>query len=214
MTQLKICGITLEEQAHQLAALGVDALGFNFWPHSKRYIEEQNARSFLKSISKVLRVGVFVNAPIEQIIGLHKDKMIDFAQLHGDEDASYQNKLIASNVPIIRVCRLKDREDLIPFQSLDDHSPLLVDAYTKDYGGSGSTFDWSIAADFVRENHKAKVILAGGITPENIKQAITQARPYMIDVASGAESQPGIKDLEKVKSMLQSIAETHLTETH
>ena len=184
-----------------LASLGVHALGANFWPRSKRYLDPLNA-GFLKDLAdRILRVGVFVNAGTRQPRELFELGLIDAVQLHGDEPAGDLDILAAAGIPLIRSA------------SLDQASPpaggaaLLLDAHAPGvYGGTGTTIDWSAAARFVREHPGLPVILAGGIVPENAAEAVRTVRPRAIDVASGAEISPGLKDPDKVRALLAAIS--------
>lgn len=204
-TSLKICGVTRESDARQLAELGVDALGVNFWPKSKRFIEPPDA-AFLKDLKgKILRVGVFVNATTDLAKQLVRDGLIDVVQLHGDEPESDIAILQTAGIPVIRALGLRtpaDLQDALRFKS----DALLLDAHAPGvYGGTGETIDWQAAADFIRNHRERPVILAGGITPDNAAEAVATVHPAALDVASGAESEPGIKDFQKVEALLAGV---------
>lgn len=202
---LKICGVTRKNEAQELVALGVDALGFNFWPHSKRYLPEVEAAWLKELQGEILRVGVFVNQPIDFAIRLYQEGLIDAVQLHGDETPLTASILLEEEIPFIKALGVKAKSDLakaVDFEAsailLDTHAPGV-------YGGTGEVFDWNVAMDFVSENPSLPVILAGGITPENAALAAASVRPAALDVASGAEISPGVKDFKKVAGFLSAL---------
>lgn len=186
-----------------LVELGVPALGVNFWPSSKRYISPENAADFLKkSAGKIIRVGVFVNAEPELPRQLLNDNLIDIAQFHGDESIEYCQAFSADNLPFIKAIGVNNADSL---KNITDYgaTALLLDTPAPGvYGGTGEAFDWTHAKAFILKHPETPVLLAGGITPENAAQAISEVHPSALDVASGSEITPGIKDLEKVKKLL------------
>jgi phosphoribosylanthranilate isomerase len=202
---LKICGVTLADDAEELIALHIDALGFNFWPKSKRYLNPADA-TWLPGLSgRVLRVGVFVNTPIQDAIRLVRQGYIDVIQLHGDEQPADARPLADAGIPFIKAIGVATREDA-------DHAmefgatAILLDAPSPGvYGGTGNAFDWTLADEFRRNHPDLPLILAGGITPENAAAAIAAVHPAALDVASGAEISPGRKDLRKVAALLAAI---------
>jgi len=202
---LKICGVTTRDDADQLITLRVDALGANFWPKSKRYLPPENA-AWLKDLAgKILRVGVFVNEGSELPLLLYKQGLIDAVQLHGDETPEDAAPFRDAGVPFIKAIGVKTRADLeraTEFGAaavlLDAHAPGL-------YGGTGEVFDWEVASGFRREHPDLPVILAGGIVPENAGLAAMSVRPAALDVASGAEISPGVKDFQKVAAFLAAL---------
>jgi len=203
-TKLKICGVTTFEDAEALVELGVDAIGINFYPKSKRYIKPEDARPFLEHIKgKIERIGVFVDADIAKVKQLIKDDLIDVAQLHGNESDVYCQELADQGIKFIRVIRIEagDTEIRLP-EIVGKH--VLLDTHVTGYGGAGQRFDWKLANDFIKQYPEHKVIIAGGITIENITEAIS-INPHMIDVASGAEISPGTKNLTKVRTMLNLL---------
>ncbi len=203
---LKICGVTCRTEAEQLATLGVDALGFNFWPHSKRYLAMEDA-AWLKDLAdQILRVGVFVNQPLELSISLYQDGLIDVVQLHGNETHATAEILRQHEIPFIKALGVNDKADLAGATKFEA-AALLLDTHAPGiYGGTGEVFDWSIAREFMDEHPALAVILAGGITPENAAAAARIVRPAALDVASGAEISPGIKDFQKVAAFLTALA--------
>lgn len=184
-------------------------MGINFWPHSKRYLSPENAQPILKaSKGKITRVGVFVNADPELPRQLLEDQLIDIAQFHGDESPQYCAAFANDALPFIKAIGVNNRASLE--NSGDYHaSAILLDTPAPGiYGGTGEKFDWSLARDFVSAHPQVPVLLAGGITPGNAAEAASQVHPAALDVASGAELSPGIKDFAKVKALMAALAST------
>lgn len=202
---LKICGVTTAEDAQALAELGVEALGVNFWPQSKRYLNPKEA-NWLKDLKgRILRVGVFVNPDIDDAINLVRAGLIDVVQLHGNESPFKASSLTDWVIPFFKAFGVNSAADLVTALDYDATGILLDAPAPGTYGGTGHTFDWSHASAFIKEHPGLPVILAGGITPENAKDALNLVRPSALDVASGAEISPGIKDLDKVKALLEAV---------
>ena len=202
-TSLKVCGVTLPEDVEQLIDLGVHALGVNFWEKSKRFISPDAATPFLtQAAGKIARVAVFVNAPADLPRRLLKEGLIDLAQFHGDESVDYCQSFAAEKLPFIKAIGVKNASSLSHIHDYGATALLLDTPAPGVYGGTGEKFDWTHAASFMQENPATPVLLAGGITPENAIEAIGQVRPAVLDVASGSESSPGIKDMDKVKLLM------------
>ncbi len=204
---LKICGVTLAADAERLAALGVDALGANFWPQSKRYLDPARA-DFLRDLAgKIFRVGVFVNAGPELPVRLFREGLIDLIQLHGDETPEEARSLAGAGIPFVKAIGVRGVADLAAVRDFRA-AGILLDAHAPGvYGGTGQTIDWALARNFVEANPDLPLILAGGITPENAAEAISAVRPAALDVASGAELRPGVKDFAKVEALLAACRE-------
>ena len=202
---LKICGVTSRLDASKLTALKVPALGANFWRHSKRYLPPEDA-SWLKNFNgKILRIGVFVNAPPELPIRLISEGFIDVAQLHGDESPKDTAALRKAGVPFIKAIGVRTRDDLKRAAEFGARA-ILLDAHAPGiYGGTGEVFDWAVALDFKTRHPELPIILAGGIVPDNAWEAAHVVRPAAIDVASGAEIAPGVKDFEKVSAFISEL---------
>lgn len=204
-TSLKICGVRHAADARMLADLGVEAIGVNFWPRSKRYLDPAEAGWLEQVGGSMLRVGVFVNAAPELPLRLWRDGWIDAIQLHGDESPADAQVFRDAGAPFIKAIGVSHRD------SLDDATAygaaaILMDAHAPGvYGGTGEVFDWRDACDFKLEHPTLPIILAGGITPENVRAAIAQVAPAALDVASGAESAPGVKDAAKVRALLEAL---------
>ena len=204
---LKICGITRQCDAEQLVTLGIGALGANFWPKSKRYLPPANADWLRHLAGKILRVGVFVNAPAELPLRLIHEGLLDVIQIHGDESVADTAPYRAANIPFIKAIGVKSRADLAHVTDYGA-AAILLDAHAPGvYGGTGEVFDWNVAVQFREQHPGVPIILAGGIVPENAALAARSVRPAALDVASGAECSPGIKDFGKVKALLEAVIE-------
>lgn len=202
---LKICGVTTRDDANQLAALGVDALGVNFWPKSKRYVAPEAATWLLEMEGRILRVGVFVNEPPELPLRLIREGYLDVVQLHGDETPADAAAFREAEVPFIKAIGVKTRADLERATEFGAVA-ILLDAHAPGiYGGTGEVFDWEVASDFRRQHPQLPIILAGGIIPENAGLAAMSVQPAALDIASGAEISPGIKDFRKVAAFLSAL---------
>lgn len=202
---LKICGVTTRADAAQLVSLGVDALGVNFWPKSKRYLAPDEATWLLGLAGKILRVGVFVNEPPELPLRLVREGLIDAVQLHGDETPDDAAVFRNAGVPFIKAIGVKTLADLSRATEYGA-AAVLLDAHAPGvYGGTGEVFDWQVARDFRDANPRLPVLLAGGIVPENAGLAAASVSPAALDIASGAEISPGTKDFQKVAAFLAAL---------
>ncbi|HEX4458682.1 MAG TPA: phosphoribosylanthranilate isomerase [Polyangia bacterium] len=193
---VKICGVTTLEDALACVDAGADAIGFNFWPRSKRHVAVEVAAAIAKKLPPQLRtVGVFVDPTAAEVDGAFAAGAIDLAQLHGDEPPEFCARFRGR---YIKAFRLRDRATL---QRLGDYDCdlVLVDADSAGYGGSGQRADVTLAADAAT---RRRVILAGGLTPDNVAEAIGIVRPYGVDVAGGVEREPGVKDWIKVAAFV------------
>ena len=194
MTKVKICGITNLEDALLSAKFGADALGFNFYEKSPRYIAPEKAREIIEQLPpKILKVGVFVNEDLENIVKIAKTASLDALQLHGEETPEFARELKQkTNLEIIKAFRVSPDfapEDILKYKT----DAILLDAYSpKEHGGTGETFDWEIAKK-VQEIFP-KMYLAGGVTNSNVRMAFHHYQPFGIDTCSGVESSKGKKD--------------------
>ena len=187
--RIKICGVTRPEDAHLAASLGVDAIGFNFAPHSPRRVDAARARALAEGLPPFLtRVGVFVDAEPEAMLAAAREAGLHVLQLHGDESPGFCQAL---RFPWYKAHRVGDGFDPAGVARWGGGTFLLDAASPDRQGGTGRSFDWGIAR---RAAAHGRVILAGGLTPDNVAEAIGAARPYAVDVASGVESAPGRKD--------------------
>lgn len=202
---VKICGIITGDQAAAIIDLGADALGINFWPKSKRYIALDEAAPWLRELAgTVPRVAVTVNASDDELRTIHDSGVIDFIQLHGDETPDRVGELTQQGLPVFRAMGVKDRA-MLESATAYESPTLLLDAYAPtEYGGSGETMDWSLGAEAVAKWPHRQIILAGGLKPENVAAAVRQVRPAGVDVASGVEVSPGMKDLNLVRAFIEA----------
>ncbi len=202
LTRVKICGITREEDARLAIELGASALGFNFYPPSPRYIEPRAARAMIRGVPPfVMSVGVFADETEgEKVSAVAREAGVGVVQLHGPKFPAINGAL--ANYLLIRALAVS--EDFKPEEfSVLKANAFLFDAFDpKLRGGTGKTFDWNL----VREAKRfGPIILAGGLTPENVGQAIREARPFAVDVASGVESAPGKKDAAKLRAFFAAV---------
>jgi phosphoribosylanthranilate isomerase len=192
---VKICGITRLTDALHATEHGASALGFVFWPKSPRYIDPDRAGAIISALPPTLMtVGVFVNETVEAIQDVVKRAGLTTLQLHGDEPPAYADAL---PWPVMRAMRAED----VATTAWPPETTLLLDAMdASTRGGTGVRIDWDRAAAVVRGGRK--VILAGGLTPDNVVEAIETVHPFGVDVSSGVEASPGVKDLDKVARFL------------
>lgn len=207
--KIKICGLTNEMDALAAVEAGADMLGFNFYPPSPRSITIENCTEIVAKIRQrdkdVILVGVFVNESTETIEHTLTACGLQLAQLHGDETPSEVKALGSRAYKAIRPKSEDEaRAQCRQFAGRGTlHPAVLVDAYKLgSYGGTGEVADWGVAAELARS---ASLLLAGGLTPQNVLAAIDQVHPWGVDVASGVESAPGKKDVNKMKVFIQSI---------
>lgn len=204
---MKVCGLTNPEDARAAIDVGADMLGFNFYTKSPRYIAPEKAREIVEQIQsdgeRPLLVGVFVNSPLEKVRSILEITQIDLAQLHGDEPVSVVEQLHGRGFKALRP--LSEEEAEIDAEWFAPHGPiapvLLIDACRKDqYGGTGHTADWTIATKLAQ---RYPILLAGGLTPDNVAEAIRQVKPWGVDVASGVEVSPGKKDAARMRLFVE-----------
>ncbi len=199
--KVKICGITRLGDALAAARLGADALGFNFWPRSKRYVAPEAAREMVRSLPPfVAAVGVFVDPDRDEVLRAVEASGIQVVQLHGDEPPALCASL---PLPVVKAIRIAAARDLAALETYHV-SAFLLDSASPGYGGSGRTFDWALAAGVASS---IRAILAGGLSPENVADAVRTVRPYGVDVASGVESEPGVKDAARMELFIRAAKE-------
>ena len=194
MVRVKICGITSLEDALAAVEAGADALGFVFYAKSPRYVVPDRAREIILQLPPfVARVGVFVNEELERVREIMAYCHLDYAQLHGDEPPEYLEALYPSAIKALRVRSAADVKRLSMYRA----AAYLLDTYhpTKP-GGTGETWDWELA---VAARRYGPVILAGGLTSDNVAEAVRRVHPYAVDVSSGVESAPGRKDAAQMR---------------
>ena len=200
MTKIKICGITNIEDAILAIDLGANALGFMFYEQSRRCITPSEAHHIISQLPPfITTVGVFVNQSLDEINNTKEKAGFDIVQLHGDESAELCERLGGRTIKTIRV---KGSLNSSEVERYPTHA-ILFDTYSsKGYGGTGESFSWDILKDL---NTPKKLILSGGLGPENVSGAIQIVKPYAVDVSSGVEESYGKKSAEKLKKFIETV---------
>ena len=203
MALVKICGITNLDDALFASEAGADALGFVFYKKSPRYVEPKKAWDIIKRLPPfVTTVGVFADQTEAEIKGIISETDIDIVQLHGEEPPEFCEGL---NKRVIKAIRVRGMENLTEVKRYKACA-LLLDTYDRNLkGGTGKIFNWEIAREAKVFN---KIIIAGGLTPDNVADAIKVVQPYAVDVSSGVEKQKGLKDHLKVKAFIYKVKRT------
>ena len=199
--KIKICGITQADNAREVALLGIDAVGLVFYEQSPRHVDVESAIQVVNALPPFInRVGLFVNADSGFIDEVLCEVPIDTLQFHGDESVI---ECTQYGMPFIKALRVNENTNIA--KMADDYhqaSGLLLDAFNKDaYGGTGEQFDWSLA----KVDIDLPIILAGGLNPDTVADAIAQVNPYAVDVSSGVESESGIKDIAKIQQFIHKV---------
>ena len=204
--RVKICGLTSREDALEAIRLGADALGFNLYPGSKRYVALDREAAWISALPPfVTRVAVLVNASLDEALRIAAHPAIDMVQFHGDEDEIYCAKFAETGRPFMKALRLRDAASVAsaPHYSTGN---LLLDAHAGGaFGGTGTLINLDLAAECVRCHPDLRFTLAGGLKPDNVADAVRVVRPYAVDVASGVESAPGIKDAGKMAAFIGAV---------
>jgi len=202
MTLVKICGITTLDDALAAVDAGADLLGFNFWPRSPRYISPANAREITNRLPQsILKVGVFVNHELQSLLTIASEVNLSAVQLHGDESPDYCSRL--GDKYVIKAFGAGNKFD---WHAVDRYDVQAIMLDTKDEllrGGTGRVFDWSIAQGV--NNSIPKLFLAGGLSPENVAEAIATVRPYAVDACSSLECAPGKKNHESMRAFVTAV---------
>ena len=201
--RVKVCGITRLEDARIATDLGAFAIGFVFWPASPRFVDAERARSIVRALPPlVMAIGVFVDQPQAEVNEVADRVGLGAVQLHGNETPAYCEGIERR---VIRAIGLRESMDV---KSVDQWPPsvtVLLDAYDPEKrGGTGRPVDWTIAAAIASAR---PTILSGGLRPENVGAAITTVRPYAIDVSSGVEARPGVKDARRLRAFFEAVGE-------
>ena len=211
MTEIKLCGLTRDQDIEIANKLKPEYIGFVFWDRSSRNVSAmQAARLKGKLDPEIKAVGVFVNAPAEQVISLHNVGIIDIAQLHGDENEDYIKKLHDAGLTVIKAFKMKKTDEKVNEESNSGKEAGVISEAIKssaDYimfdpgKGEGATFNWQLIKDVERE-----FFLAGGLTPENVGNAVKTVHPFAVDVSSGIEND-GHKDEAKMTKFVENVRE-------
>jgi len=198
---VKICGLTRAQDAELAAGLGASALGFVFWPNSPRYVTAEVAKGIAANVPEhVLKVGVFVDQAVEEVARIMDDVGFDVAQLHGHETPEYCRQL--ANRTVFKAIGVPDNGST-HIDDFDADVVLLVDAHDPArFGGTGKTVNWDSAREIAV---RRRTILAGGLNAANVKLAVRSVRPYGVDVSSGVESAPGVKDPNRLRTFFEAL---------
>lgn len=208
--KVKFCGIARLEDAEHAAELGAWAVGMIFWPHSPRRCAMEEAVAIAAVLKRRAELaGVFVDAHLDEVAEAADALELTLIQLHGDEGPAYCAEVARrTGAKVIKAARVRDRADvraLHAFAATDFH---LLDAYVPDRpGGTGETFAWELANEHPRDR---PLILSGGLTADNVADAIAAVRPFAVDVASGVETEPGVKDHARMSAFAQAVRATAL----
>jgi phosphoribosylanthranilate isomerase len=204
VTRVKVCGITRPEDAELAVELGAWAIGFILWPGSKRAADPAVAVGISAALRRrVETVGVFVNAGLDEIAQAAEALMLSHVQLHGDEGPSFCAEVARrTGAKVIKAIRVASAADFVDLERYHTDYHLLDTAKRGNYGGTGETWDWALAA---RRKRKAPVILSGGLTAENVAAGIAAVDPFAVDVASGVEASPGIKDPDRLAAFMAAV---------
>lgn len=208
MVEIKICGFKRKKDIIESVKLGIKWIGLNFYELSPRYINEKEAKILIADLPlEIKKIGVFVNPQEKDLIEKIKRLKIDGVQLHGNEPPSLVEKLkkILPDKIVIKAIRVKDKEEVIKkIKQYNKSDYFLLDKYdTKIYGGTGKMIEEELIK--IEGIPYDRIFIAGGINPENVKEIIKKYRPFGIDVASGVEIAPGIKDIEKIKKLIEEV---------
>lgn len=201
-TRIKICGLTRAQDVDAAVAAGADALGFNFYPPSPRSLDLARARELIARVPPfVTAVGLFVNEPADSVRATIEALPLGMLQFHGDESPEY---CASFGRPWMKAARVRAGFDLLDYAArYAEACGLLVDAWVEGYGGGGEVFDWELLpADF-----PLPLVLAGGLTPANVGSAVSQVRPWAVDVSSGVEAGKGIKDPRLIEAFIAGVRE-------
>ena len=201
LPRVKICGITSINDSRYALAAGADAIGLVFYPQSPRYVTAEQANTIANAAGPFITVvGLFVNAQPKQVKNIMARVPLNLLQFHGDESPEYCQQF---SLPYLKAIRMKSDMDLMgAMNAYTSASGILLDTYRKGVpGGTGECFSWNL----VPHNWIRPIVVAGGLTPENVRQAMTIANPYGVDVSGGVESVPGIKDEEKIYTFMSNV---------
>jgi phosphoribosylanthranilate isomerase len=205
--RVKICGITRPEDAELAASLGAWALGFILWPRSKRPADPAVAAGIARALRRrVELVGVFVNPTLDEVVQAAETIGLTYVQLHGDEGPAFCTAVAErTGTRVIKALRIGSGADIRAAERYHTALHLLDAAAGAAYGGTGRTWDWDLVA---QRHSKVPLVLSGGLTPDNVAEAVTAVRPWAVDVSSGVESAPGIKDPAKLEAFFAAVQGT------
>lgn len=206
-TRIKLCGFTREADVDAAVALGIDAIGFVFYPPSPRYVTPARAAALAARVpSTIARVGLVVDQAPDAVRAIVDAVPLDLLQLHGDETP---DRCAAMPLPWIKAARVAPGLDLLEFARLHAAAEiLLLDTHSAGYGGSGIPFDWSLVPPHLVASTEPRVMLGGGLHVDNVAAAIARIRPFAVDTSSGIESAKGIKDAGRMAAFVAAVRQT------
>lgn len=203
MLRIKICGLTTPEDALAAIEFGAEALGFNFVPTSKRFLRLEAGRDWIAALpGNAQKVAIVANPRWEEAVAAAAVPGINSLQLHGAERPEFCRRLMEAGIRFEKALPVTGPESLASVPNFFTDTVLLDSSIAGEFGGSGRCFPWGIARDFVRANPQLHVVLAGGLTPENVAEAVAMVRPFGVDVTSGVESAPGRKDYARLGAFI------------
>lgn len=203
--KIKICGITNLEDARFASGAYVDYLGFIFYPQSPRFVDSAKAGAMINWLEGPEKVGVFVNQPLDEVNQTAKESGIDIVQLHGNESPEYCGLV---EKPVIKVIHITEDTTFDQIQQKIDSYKSHVDYFLFDsklenqWGGTGKAFNWNLLEEL---NLDKPFFLSGGLNPNNLKEALNSVKPYAVDISSGVEEEPGLKDFEKIEAVMEIL---------
>jgi phosphoribosylanthranilate isomerase len=209
MLRVKICGLTTAQDAAAAVEFGADALGFNFFPASKRYVRMETAGDWIATLpDEIEKVGIVVNPTWDEAKAAAGTPGITVLQLHGAETPEFCRRLKEEGIRFEKALPVSDPDSVRDLPDFFTRTLVLDSGALGAFGGSGQTFPWEIARDFVQANPCLRVVLAGGLTPENVAEAVALIRPFGVDVTSGVESSPGRKDYRRLRAFIAAVRRT------
>ncbi|MGH8765572.1 MAG: phosphoribosylanthranilate isomerase [Burkholderiales bacterium] len=199
-TRIKICGMTRAEDVRAAAQAGADAIGLVFYPQSPRFLQLDLAKRLRDEVPPfVASVALFVNPSAQQVRAVMQEVGPSMLQFHGEETPEFCSQF---GLPYVKACRVREGVDLLKYlQPFSAAAGWLLDSHVAEYGGVGESFDWSL----VPAEHARPLVLSGGLTRENVREAVRRVRPWAVDVSSGVESSKGIKDAAKVAAFIAEV---------
>jgi phosphoribosylanthranilate isomerase len=201
MLRIKICGLTTPQDAAAAIEFGADALGFNFFRGSKRYVG--NETGWIGELpGNVEKLAVLVNPSWDEAKAIAGSAGVTALQLHGNESPEFCQRLMEDGIRFEKALPVRGPDSLVDVPDFMTRTLLLDSASADEFGGSGRTFPWEIARAFVEANRQLRVIVAGGLTPENVAEAVAAARPFGVDVTTGVEATPGRKDYGRLRAFI------------
>ncbi|HEX4631062.1 MAG TPA: phosphoribosylanthranilate isomerase [Chthoniobacterales bacterium] len=201
MLRIKICGLTTPQDAVAALQFGTDALGFNFFPGSKRYVGRKT--EWIGELpANVEKLAIVVNPTWDEARTIATSAGITALQLHGSESPEFCHRLVEEGIRFEKALPVRGADSLAKLPDFSTRTVLLDSGGAGEFGGSGRTFPWEIARAFVEENPELKVVLAGGLHPENVAEAVAAVRPFGVDVTTGVETAPGRKDYGRLRAFI------------